>query len=79
MKAEARHVRCHTVLVDEILALGDVALQIQQIVQNCQAQLVVAGTHGRRGLSRLLMGSVAEGLVRQSTVPVMLVKASLDA
>jgi nucleotide-binding universal stress UspA family protein len=40
-----------------------------------QADLIVIGTHGRSGLSRLLLGSVAEGVVRLSTVPVLLIRA----
>lgn len=39
------------------------------------AQLIVCGTHGRRGLSRILMGSDAEYVVRHSPVPVLLVRA----
>lgn len=39
------------------------------------ADLIVAGTHGRRGLSHLLLGSVAEGIVRVATQPVLLVRA----
>lgn len=39
------------------------------------ANLIVIGTHGRSGLSRLLLGSVAEGVVRGSSVPVLLVRA----
>jgi nucleotide-binding universal stress UspA family protein len=38
------------------------------------ADLVVIGTHGRRGLSRMLLGSVAEGIVRVSAKPVLLVR-----
>ncbi len=38
-----------------------------------RANLVVAGTHGRSGLTHLLMGSVAEGILRRSPVPVLLV------
>lgn len=38
------------------------------------ADLIVAGTHGRTGLGHLLMGSVAEGMVRRSPVPVLLVR-----
>ncbi|MGO8755692.1 MAG: universal stress protein [Gallionellaceae bacterium] len=38
------------------------------------ADLVVAGTHGRSGLNHLLMGSVAEGIVRICPVPVLLVR-----
>lgn len=40
-----------------------------------QADLIVIGTHGRTGLSRLLLGSVAEGVVRGASVPVLLVRA----
>jgi nucleotide-binding universal stress UspA family protein len=78
-KAEAGNVRAHVVMVDEVLALGDVVSQIQQVVDASHAQVVVVGTHGRRGVSRLLMGSVAEGLVRQCQVPVMLVRAPQGA
>ncbi|MEO8905735.1 MAG: universal stress protein [Polyangiaceae bacterium] len=51
---------------DEILAA---ALSVH-------ADLIVIGTHGRRGLSRALMGSVAERVVRLSTVPVLTVHGS---
>lgn len=40
------------------------------------ADLIVIGTHGRRGFSSVLMGSVAMGVVRTSTVPVLLVRGS---
>jgi len=39
-----------------------------------QADLIVCGTHGRRGIRRLLMGSDAEYIVRHSPVPVLLVR-----
>lgn len=38
------------------------------------ADLIVIGTHGRRGLSHLLLGSVAEGVVRVATKPVLLIR-----
>ena len=38
--------------------------------------LVVMGTHGRRAISRLLMGSVAEGVVRAAPCPVLTIRAS---
>jgi len=38
------------------------------------ADLIVIGTHGRSGLSRMLLGSVAEGVVRGTSVPVLLVR-----
>ncbi|MEJ2644512.1 MAG: universal stress protein [Gammaproteobacteria bacterium] len=40
------------------------------------ADLVVMGTHGRRGLSHLLLGSVAEHVLRVSTTPLLLVRSS---
>jgi nucleotide-binding universal stress UspA family protein len=38
------------------------------------ADLIVVGTHGRRGVRRLLLGSVAEGVVRTATKPVLLIR-----
>jgi nucleotide-binding universal stress UspA family protein len=43
------------------------------------ADLIVMGTHGRRGVRRLLMGSDAELVVRSSPVPVLLVREHLEA
>ncbi|MDB5817949.1 MAG: universal stress protein [Rhizobacter sp.] len=49
-------------------------LVVSEIV-SWKAELVVLGTHGRRGVDRLFMGSDAECIVRLSTVPVLLVRA----
>lgn len=40
------------------------------------ADLVVIGTHGRHGMHRLLLGSVAEGVVRTASVPVLLIRGN---
>ena len=40
-----------------------------------KADLIVIGTHGRSGVSRLLLGSVAEQVVREASIPVLLVRA----
>ena len=40
-----------------------------------RADLIVLGTHGRRGLRRLVLGSDAEQVVRTASVPVLLVRA----
>jgi nucleotide-binding universal stress UspA family protein len=46
---------------------------VEQVnMHNCD--LIVMGTHGRRGFSRLALGSAAEGVARHSTVPVLLVR-----
>jgi nucleotide-binding universal stress UspA family protein len=52
-----------------------VAAVIDGEALNWAADLVVIGTHGRSGLSRLLLGSVAESVVRGASVPVLLVRA----
>jgi len=52
-----------------------VASMIDDEALNWRADLIVIGTHGRSGLSRLLLGSVAEGVVRGASVPVLLVRA----
>lgn len=41
-----------------------------------KADLIVIGTHGRKGVGRLLLGSVAENVARGASVPVLLVRAS---
>jgi nucleotide-binding universal stress UspA family protein len=49
---------------------------IEQEAVRWPAGLVVIGTHGRRGFRRLLLGSVAEGLIRVTTKPVLLIRAT---
>jgi nucleotide-binding universal stress UspA family protein len=53
---------------------GRVADQIVKQARDWSADLIVMGTHGRRGLERLAMGSDAELVLRQSHVPVLLVR-----
>jgi nucleotide-binding universal stress UspA family protein len=57
------------------LAEGAAAAEILAAAADEQADLIVMGTHGRGGLSRLLMGSVAEAVVRKADCPVLTVKA----
>lgn len=47
--------------------------KIIEYANNWQAELIVIGTHGRRGFNRVMMGSVAESVARLSNVPVLLV------
>jgi nucleotide-binding universal stress UspA family protein len=54
---------------------GRVADTIVRQAKRLRADLIVMGTHGRRGLRRALLGSDAELVVRQSPVPVLLVPA----
>jgi nucleotide-binding universal stress UspA family protein len=60
--------------VEHHFARGDAVTEILQVAQDERVDLVVMGTHGRTGLDRLLMGSVAEQVVRQAPCPVLTVK-----
>ena len=51
--------------------LGDVDLGILHSVKDRKADLVVMGTHGRRGFERLLLGSVTERMIRHCPVPLL--------
>jgi nucleotide-binding universal stress UspA family protein len=63
------------VLVEYQLAEGDPAEEIIRAAQDTGAELIVMATHGRTGLQRLLMGSVAEQVMRKAVCPVLTVKA----
>ncbi len=54
---------------------GPAGQTILEVARHTEVDLIVLGTHGRTGLPRVLMGSVAERVVRQSPVPVMVAKA----
>lgn len=47
---------------------------IAEEAQTWPADVIVIGTHGRRGISHLFLGSVAEGVVRVATKPVLLIR-----
>jgi nucleotide-binding universal stress UspA family protein len=57
--------------------LGDPAAELARFVAEEGCDLLVVGTHGRTGLSRLLLGSVAERVLRHAPVPVLVVRDPL--
>jgi nucleotide-binding universal stress UspA family protein len=59
-----------------VLAYGVPWYQILESIKDLHADLVVMGTHGRRGLTHAVLGSVAEKTVRMSPVPVLTVRAA---
>lgn len=67
-----QHVR--TVLVD-----GIPVNRILEVAEREGAGMIVIGSHGRTGLSRLVVGSVAEAITRKSPVPVTVVKETNGA
>jgi nucleotide-binding universal stress UspA family protein len=63
------------VSVEHRVEEGDVVEEILRVARAVGADLIVLGTHGWTGLGRLLIGSVAEKVLRASPVPVITVKA----
>jgi universal stress protein A len=60
----------------EILVMpGDPAVEVLQMAAKLGIDLIVMATHGRTGLRRLVLGSVAERVVREAPCPVLTVKA----
>ena len=59
---------------EHVLLFGTPASEIIDYANGNEIDLIVMGTHGRTGLTRLLMGSVAEAVVRSSECPVLTLK-----
>ena len=53
------------------LTMGDPAGEVVRIAEDENAEMIIIGTHGRTGMTRLLMGSVAEAIVRRAPCPVL--------
>ena len=64
-----------TGVAHEVLT-GPAASEIVEYARSHDMDLIVMGTHGRRGLSHLLMGSVAERVLRTAHCPVLTVKVT---
>jgi len=56
------------------VTVGDPASEIVNVAKEENVDLIVMSTHGRKGISRLLMGSVAELVVRRAHCPVLTVR-----
>jgi nucleotide-binding universal stress UspA family protein len=75
LEAQLKKVQASLPRAKSRLMMGLPWQQILAAAKDGNADLLVMGTHGRRGLEHALMGSVAEKLVRLSTIPVLTVRA----
>jgi nucleotide-binding universal stress UspA family protein len=66
-------------LVISHLAQGSPAEELVQLASDLEADLVVVGTHGRRGVKRFILGSIAERTVRLATCPVLVERPKATA
>lgn len=62
------------IAAEHVLVTGEPASEIVRLAAERGCDLIVMGTHGRRGLGRLVMGSVAEQVMRKAPCPVLTVK-----
>jgi nucleotide-binding universal stress UspA family protein len=76
LKELVRDVQARFPGAEGLFQVGSVAESILGAIPRRACDLVVMGTHGRRGLVHAALGSVAEKIVRLSTVPVLTVHAS---
>jgi nucleotide-binding universal stress UspA family protein len=63
-----------TTAFEAAVETGQAARTINEFVENNDVDHVVIGSHGREGVSRVLLGSVSEKVARRSTVPVTIVR-----
>ena len=63
------------IVIQPILKQADARQAVLATAEDLAADLIVMGTHGRKGIARALIGSVAEAVVRAAPVPVLTVHA----
>jgi len=61
----------HCVGFEKRIVFGDPAQEILRFIETGKMDLVIVGTHGRKGLGHVFFGSVAENVVKKSPVPVL--------
>ena len=74
MTALKQKAALHGVHPETLVKEGDVHDEIINVAKETGADLIVMGTHGRRGLNRLLLGSVAESVTRRAHCAVLLIR-----
>ena len=75
LQNEARPLRAMGFAVQTAIQFGNPAEKIVEFIEAHHIDLVAMTTHGRSGLSRLVLGSVAEHILRSAPVPVMMLRA----
>ncbi len=75
-KVRAIGLEAETKLIQIVTINEHAADELVAEAQRWPADLIVVGTHGRRGFRHLLLGSVAEGVIRSAKQPVLLIRAS---
>jgi len=74
LKAQTSGLRQRGIETRAVSVLGAPHIRISNVAEAEKADLVIVGSHGRTGLQRLALGSVAERVARTSRVPVLVVR-----
>ena len=64
------------VRASSMMVTGDPSSQIVRVARSQRSDLIMVGTHGRRGFSRLFLGSVAERVIATAGCPVMTIRGA---
>jgi nucleotide-binding universal stress UspA family protein len=78
MKTAVQHARTKGLEPEEVVMETEgepIATALLSVAHSCHAELIVMGTHGRSGIGHLLMGSVAEGTLRASDLPILMISS----
>jgi nucleotide-binding universal stress UspA family protein len=75
-KAAAEFAREHGIEAQAVARIGPAAERIRDVAEDCDADLIVVGSHGRGALSGAILGSVSMSLIRESKRPVLVVKSA---
>lgn len=78
VKAECASIKHETLLVQLNTFQGRVADVVIDKANELAVDLIIVGTHGRRGINHFFLGSVAENIMRMSHAPVLLIRGSSD-
>ncbi|MBW2148435.1 MAG: universal stress protein [Deltaproteobacteria bacterium] len=64
--------------IDEIVVVGEPHIAIPAHAQKLGVDMIVLGTHGRTGLAHVILGSVAERVIRHAPCPVLVVRNNVE-
>jgi universal stress protein A len=74
VRLQAQEVPGGGVAVERLLREGPVAETILRVAEELPGTLIVMGSHGKRGIENVLLGSVAESVLRRAACPVVTVR-----
>jgi nucleotide-binding universal stress UspA family protein len=74
LDATVERLKSRGVTVESVLREGVAWEEVNAVADSIDADLIVIGTHGRRGLARALLGSVAENVIRTAHRPVVTIR-----